>query len=276
MKLIEPREGPPGESLAAVARGRFQRIEGRPLFYSDWDRALFMHFDVDRDVLQRHIPFALDLHHGRAVVSLVAFTMRGLRFPIGGRLGALLTAPGATHGLLNVRTYIRHNDEVGIYFMREWIPNRLSILIGPRTYGLPYRYGKLAYHHDHEHGQLRGTVIPGGNCGRLVYEVASAREIVSNMARAVATNSSPGEDHRRQRVSRERAVALGVAIDQRQLLAGRTSSLDWQTALGTGGGNSNRIAVMGASVAFATNRSPDQQRCTNQQPAACCNCPNGC
>ncbi len=170
MKLIEPREGPPCESLAAVARGRFQRIEGRPLFYSDWDRALFMHFDVDRDVLQRHIPFALDLHHGRAVVSLVAFTMRGLRFPIGGRLGALLTAPGATHGLLNVRTYIRHNDEVGIYFMREWIPNRLSILIGPRTYGLPYRYGKVAYHHDHEHGQLRGTVIPGGNCGRLVYE----------------------------------------------------------------------------------------------------------
>ena len=172
MKLIEPPEGPPCESLAAVARGRFQRIEGRPLFYSDWDRALFMHFEVDRDVLQRQIPFELDLHHGRAVVSLVAFTMRGLRFPIGGRLGALLTAPGATHGLLNVRTYIRHNGEVGIYFMREWIPNRLSILIGPRTYGLPYRYGKVAFQHDHEYGTLLGTVIPapGSNAGRLVYD----------------------------------------------------------------------------------------------------------
>ncbi|MEE9129142.1 MAG: DUF2071 domain-containing protein [Phycisphaerales bacterium] len=170
MKLIEPREGPPCKSLATIARGRFQRIEGRPLFYSDWDRALFMHFEVDRDMLQRHIPFELELHHGRAVVSLVAFTMRGLRFPIGGRLGALLTAPGATHGLLNVRTYIRHNGEVGIYFMREWIPNRLSVFIGPRTYGLPYRYGKVAFQHDHEHGTLRGTVIPGGNSGRLVYE----------------------------------------------------------------------------------------------------------
>ena len=172
MKLIEPLRGPRCESLVAIARGRFQRIEGRPLFYSDWDRALFMHFDVDRDVLQKHIPFELDLHHGRAVVSLVAFTMRGLRFPIGGRLGALLTAPGATHGLLNVRTYIRHNGEVGIYFMREWIPNRLSIFIGPRTYGLSYRYGKLDYQHDHETGQLRGTVTPapGSKGGRLVYE----------------------------------------------------------------------------------------------------------
>ncbi len=172
MKLIGPLKGPPCESLAAIARGRFQRIEGRPLFSSDWDRALFMHFDVDRDVLQRHIPFELDLHHGRAVVSLVAFTMRGLRFPIGRRLGALLTAPGATHGLLNVRTYIRHNGEVGIYFMREWIPNRLSILVGPRTYGLPYCYGKLDYQHDHENGQLHGTVTlaPGSNAGRLVYE----------------------------------------------------------------------------------------------------------
>ncbi len=170
MKLIEPLKGPPYESLATIARGRFQRIEGRPLFHSVWDRALFMHFDVDCNVLQRDIPFELDLHHGRAVVSLVAFTMRGLRFPIGGRLGALLTAPGATHGLLNVRTYIRHHDEVGIYFMREWIPNRLSIFIGPRTYGLPYRYGKVAFQHDHEDGVLRGTVIPGGNCGRLVYE----------------------------------------------------------------------------------------------------------
>ncbi len=40
-----------------------------------------MHFDVDRDVLQRHIPFELDLHHGRAVVSLVAFRCAGFDSP---------------------------------------------------------------------------------------------------------------------------------------------------------------------------------------------------
>ena len=170
MKLIEPPKKPPRESSSAIARQRFERLEAWPLFHSDWMRALFIHYEVDRDVLQSQIPFELDLHEGRAIVSLVAFTMQGLRLPIGGRLGTLLTAPGATHPLLNVRTYVQHRGELGIYFMREWIPNRLSILIGPRTYGLPYRYGKLVYHHDHENGQLRGTVIPGGNCGRLVYE----------------------------------------------------------------------------------------------------------
>ncbi len=170
MKLIEPPKPPLRESSSAIARQRFERLEGWPLFHSDWMRALFIHYEVDRDMLQAQIPFELDLHEGRAIVSLVAFTMQGLRLPIAGRLGALLTAPGATHGLLNVRTYIKHAGEPGIYFMTEWIPNRLSILIGPRTYGLPYRYGKLDYHHDHEDGQLSGTVTPGGNCGRLVYE----------------------------------------------------------------------------------------------------------
>jgi uncharacterized protein YqjF (DUF2071 family) len=99
-------------------------------------------------------------------VSLVAFTMRGLRFATGGRLTAWLTAPIATHELLNVRTYVKHRGEQAIYFMAEWIPNRLSVLMGPRTYGLPYRYGRLDYRHRHESGVIRGSVEPGSG-GRL-------------------------------------------------------------------------------------------------------------
>ena len=119
MKLIEPPKPPLRESPSAVARHRFEQLEGWPLFHSDWMRALFIHYEVDQEVLQSQIPFELDLHEGRAIVSLVAFTMQGLRLPIAGRLGALLTAPGATHPLLNVRTYVRHRGEPGIYFMRE-------------------------------------------------------------------------------------------------------------------------------------------------------------
>jgi len=170
MKLIEPPRPRVCQSLSANAQQRFERIERWPLFFCDWDRALFMHFEVDPDTLQSQIPFELDLHEGRALVSLVAFTMRGLRLAIGGRLSAILTAPVATHPLLNVRTYIRHHGEAGIFFMTEWIPNRLSILVGPRTYGLPYRYGKLNYQHNHENGQLRGAVTPGNNTGRFAYE----------------------------------------------------------------------------------------------------------
>jgi uncharacterized protein YqjF (DUF2071 family) len=68
-----------------------------------------------------------------------------LRPTIGGALAAWLATPLATHEFLNVRTYVRHNNTRGIFFLAEWIPNRLACLIGPRTYGLPYRLGKLDY-----------------------------------------------------------------------------------------------------------------------------------
>jgi uncharacterized protein YqjF (DUF2071 family) len=119
--------------------------QGRPLFIADWTDAIFVHFAVDPNVLQPLVPLELDRFDGRAFVSLVAFTQRNLRPTFGGALAAWLATPLATHGFLNVRTYVRHGDTRGIFFLAEWIPNRLAALIGPRTYGLPYRLGRLRY-----------------------------------------------------------------------------------------------------------------------------------
>lgn len=134
---------------------------------------MFLHYAVSPRVLQPHVPFELDLHDGEAFISLVAFTMSGLRFdwpgPIGGTLGRLLGLPAATHELLNVRTYVRHGGERAIYFIREWIPNRLSAVLGPPTYGLPYRPAALHYDHEPERGLLCGWVRPYGSVGRIVY-----------------------------------------------------------------------------------------------------------
>src|SRR6185369_13119824 len=82
---------------------------------------------------------------GSAYVSLVAFTQSRLRPIWGGRLAEMLSAPLAQHEFLNVRTYVRHEDEQGIFFMTEWIPNRVAAFVGPRTYGLPYRLGRMTY-----------------------------------------------------------------------------------------------------------------------------------
>src|SRR5262249_29201644 len=78
-------------------------------------------------------------------VSVVAFTMRGMRPFRGGRLGALPMKPFGTHRFLNVRTYVRHGNKVGIYFLGEWLSSRVNTLIGPILFGLPYRFGKLEY-----------------------------------------------------------------------------------------------------------------------------------
>jgi uncharacterized protein YqjF (DUF2071 family) len=121
----------------------------KALFTADWLDAAFVHFRIDPRHLQPLVPLPLDLFDGQAYVSFVAFTQRNLHPTIGGALAAWLATPLATHEFLNIRTYVRHrsgNDEVrGIFFIAEWIPNRLACLIGPRSYGLPYRFGRLDY-----------------------------------------------------------------------------------------------------------------------------------
>ena len=141
----------------------------KPLFTCAWDRVLMIHYEVDPALLQPAIPFPLDCFDDRAYVSLVAFTIRGMRLNVGGPFTAWLTAPIATHEFLNVRTYIRRGNEAGIYFMAEWLPNRLSVLLGPRVFGLPYRLGGLEYDHNHQEGSLRGTITADDGAGVLRY-----------------------------------------------------------------------------------------------------------
>lgn len=159
----------PELAASETARRRLLDTEGGALFEADWLRAAFLHFALDPADLQPAIPFALDCFEGRAYVSLVAFTMRRMRLRRGGRAAALLTAPIASHPFLNVRTYVTHAGEPGIYFMTEWLPNRLSLLLGPPVFGLPYRLGRLGYEHRHEAGRIAGTVTAPGTPGALRY-----------------------------------------------------------------------------------------------------------
>jgi uncharacterized protein len=142
-----------------IAKRRLLSIRGEPLFHAHWDNAIFIHYETDPQELRRCIPYQLDLYEGRAFVSLVAFTMRGMRPRFGGRIGELLLKPIATHNFLNVRTYVTHNGEAGIYFMAEWLSNRIAAWLGPLTFGLPYRFGRIECQPDHEHEyERRGEV----------------------------------------------------------------------------------------------------------------------
>jgi uncharacterized protein YqjF (DUF2071 family) len=155
-------------TLSEAARRRMLALRGEPMFYARWDRAVFIHYEADPATLQRDVPFELDLRDGRAFVSIVAFTLARMRPRIGGRLGEWLFKPIATHEFLNVRTYVRHRGEPGIYFLAEWLSNPLSVRLGPRTFGLPYRFGRLGYQHAPDGRALRGTVDAAH--GRLAYE----------------------------------------------------------------------------------------------------------
>jgi len=151
-----------GTTLSAEARIRMEASERTPLLYSEWERSLFVHYEVSPEVLQPFVPFALDVREGKAYVSLVAFDIRRLRPAMGGAVTEWLARPIANHGFLNVRTYVVRDGEPGIFFLAEWLPNALSVWLGPRAFGLPYRYGKLDYRHEHERGELSGHVEASG------------------------------------------------------------------------------------------------------------------
>ena len=125
---------------AAVVMPRF--------FVAGWDGVVMIHYSVEAERLQPQVPFPLELHEGRAWVSLVAFTLSRLRFEVGG-------PAFPDHSFLNVRTYLPGR---GIYFLAEWLDNPLCVLLGPRMYGLPYRYGRIDYHNRPADGRVRGRV----------------------------------------------------------------------------------------------------------------------
>lgn len=114
-------------------------------FVADWREMIFVHYRVPAEILQPHVPHPLDLHDGDAWVSFVFFRLERMRPAGTGALGRLLTRPMSEHVFLNVRTCVRAEAGPGIHFLGEWIPNRLSAWIGPRTYGLPYRLGHFEY-----------------------------------------------------------------------------------------------------------------------------------
>ena len=157
-------------SLGDRAKVRLQGAQGEPLFVANWDEVLMIHFTVEPRQLQRDVPFELDTCEGTAFVTLVAFRLQGMRLAFGGRLTSWIFRPMATHDFLNVRTYVRVEEEVGIHFLAEWVSNRLAVALGPRTFSLPYRLGKFSYHNDWRAGGLCGRVEDAGTRAAFAYQ----------------------------------------------------------------------------------------------------------
>ncbi|HEX4084856.1 MAG TPA: DUF2071 domain-containing protein [Chthoniobacteraceae bacterium] len=129
-----------------------------PLFHADWVEAIFLHYEVEPAALQPLTPFPLDLRDGKAWVSLVHFFLRGMRWHSLPWLGKWIMRPLSDHPFLNVRTYVRHGGETGIYFLSEWLPNRLAIPLGRPIFGLPYYFGRFHGRHDPARGRVGATI----------------------------------------------------------------------------------------------------------------------
>lgn len=148
---------------SAVAREVMRAEKGGALWEAEWSRVLMLHWSVPPAALQPWVPFPLDCREGRAWVSAVAFTLKGMRWRRWG-----LPLPFSGHAFLNLRAYVKVGDEGGIFFLREWVPWRPGVLLARPLYGLPFTPGRLRYRHGHESGALSGEVASAGR--RLAYE----------------------------------------------------------------------------------------------------------
>jgi len=107
-----------------------------------WTDVLFLHFAIAADDLQPHLPpqLEIDTFDGQAWISFVFFRLK-LR-PAG-----LPFIPGFSSLLeMNVRSYVKHNEQPGIYFLRMYADNRLAIQAARMLTPLCYEHATMIDH----------------------------------------------------------------------------------------------------------------------------------
>jgi uncharacterized protein YqjF (DUF2071 family) len=109
-------------------------------YYQEWNNAVFLHWEVDLEVLQQLVPdqLEIDLYNGAPWVSIVAFTMEKIRpryFPSVSFI--------SNFDELNIRTYVRYGGKTGVYFLSIEAGSFLSCRFAKLMSGLPYRYSKI-------------------------------------------------------------------------------------------------------------------------------------
>jgi len=122
----------------------------------------FIHYQTDPQELQRCIPYHLDLYDGSAFVSLVAFTMRGMRPRFGGSLARFSSNRSR---LITFSTFaLRHTSGgAGDLFHAGWLSSRLATWLGPCSFGLPYRFAQMNLPRNHQQKWRRKIEADAGS-----------------------------------------------------------------------------------------------------------------
>lgn len=113
--------------------------------YQCWRELAFLHWPADPAAVAALLPpgLEIDTFDGRAWVGIVPLTMRDVR----PRLAPAL--PGISHFLeLNVRTYVRHGDEAGVWFFSLDAAGAVAVAVARLTWSLPYHPARMATRRD--------------------------------------------------------------------------------------------------------------------------------
>jgi uncharacterized protein YqjF (DUF2071 family) len=143
------------------------------IMHQRWDDLLFAHWHYPAEIVRTLVPASLelDLWEGRAWVSVVPFTMRGVRARGTPPLPWLSAFPE-----LNVRTYVTAGGKPGVWFFSLDAANPVAVWAARRWFHLPYynagmrsqrvgnvvRYRSERTHQDAPPARFAGTYRAGG------------------------------------------------------------------------------------------------------------------
>ncbi|MFO0879694.1 MAG: DUF2071 domain-containing protein [Gemmataceae bacterium] len=118
----------------------------RPFLTAEWRNLFLVTYAVPPALLAKRLPPGLDLdtRDGSAFVSLVAFEFLNTRV-----MG--IGWPGYRNfGELNLRFYVRHGQERGVVFIREFVPQTFVAWVARVLYNEPYLAAPIvAERHEH-------------------------------------------------------------------------------------------------------------------------------
>lgn len=108
--------------------------------YQSWRSLLFMHWPVPVEELRPLVPNSLeiDTHDGIAYVGLVPFAMNHVRPRWAPKL------VGFNFLETNVRTYVTHGDDPGVYFFSLDAASRIGVWTARTFWGLPYFHAEMS------------------------------------------------------------------------------------------------------------------------------------
>lgn len=121
-------------------------------FYQEWNNAIFLHWEIEKELLQDLIPDCLeiDTFKDKAWISLVAFSMENIRpryipaFP-----------PISNFIEINLRTYVTKDNKPGVYFLNIEAEKWFSAYLSKKISGLPYEKSEIT--HDLNERKLRAN-----------------------------------------------------------------------------------------------------------------------
>jgi uncharacterized protein YqjF (DUF2071 family) len=112
-----------------------------PVMFQRWEELLFLHWEIDADLIQRTLPPGLfvDRHEGKAYIGIVPFLMRRIR-PRG-----LPSVPWLSNFLeCNVRTYVcDERGTPGVWFYSLDTDRWLAYKIARVAFHLPYFWASM-------------------------------------------------------------------------------------------------------------------------------------